>query len=680
MKRYEFPLYGLDCAKCAQEIEEYLQKQDDYSFVRVSFATAKVIIETTLEEEMVTQQIEKDIQKVEPNVFIFTTEKKKIDMMLLRIIITTVLLIISFVFFKNIFLFLFIYLIIGYDILFTSLKNLVKGKFFDEFFLMSLATVCAFIIGEYTEAVAVMLFFQIGEYVQEKAIRKSRQSITELLDLKSDYANLIVDHITKKVDPSMVKVGDEILVKPGEKIPLDGVVIDGKSTLDTSMLTGESMPHSVTVEDIVYGGTINLSGLLKVKVTKIATETLASSILDMMEHAASKKTNTERFITKFSKVYTPVIVICALLLCLIPVLFFQGNIDTWASRSLVFLVISCPCALVISIPLGFFSGIGTASKQGILLKGSDALELLPKIDTAVFDKTGTITKGKFAITSVVTDKNKNTNLIIEYAAIAEQFSNHPIAKTILERYGKSCNSEEVKNYQEVAGKGVKVEYRNEVITVGNYAFMEQEQIEVPTTNAFGTIVYVARNKEYMGYLIIEDQVKDEIDRTLYGLRKQGIHHFVVVSGDSKPIVSRVCHGIGIQKYYAETLPTEKANIVKELKQKHKVFFVGDGMNDALVLTEADLGISMGGIGSDAATMASDIVIMNDDLSKIVTAIEIAKKTKRVVWTNIIFAISVKLLVLLLGAFGYAPIWLAIFADVGVTLITIFHTIWITRRG
>lgn len=680
MKRYEFPLYGLDCAKCAQELEEYLQKQTIYSFVRVSFATSKIIIETALDEDKVTQQLEKDIQKVEPNVSIFATEKKKIDGMLLRIIITTILLIISFAFPNNLILFLIIYFIIGYDILFASLKNLIKGNFFDEFFLMSLATVCAFIIGEYTEAVVVMLFFQIGEYVQEKAIRKSRQSITSLLDLQSDYANLIVHNITKKVDPSMVKVGDEILIKPGEKIPLDGVIVDGKSTLDTSMLTGESMPRSVTVEDTVYGGTINLSGLLKVKVTKISTETLASSILDMMEHAASKKTNTERFITKFSKIYTPVIVVLALLLCLIPTLFFQGNIETWAYRSLVFLVISCPCALVISIPLGFFSGIGTASKQGILLKGSDTLELLPKMDTAVFDKTGTITKGKFAITSVVTDKNKNTNLIIEYAAIAEQFSNHPIAKTILERYGKKCNAEEVKNYQEIAGKGVKVEYRDELITVGNYAFMEQEKIQVPSTNAFGTIVYVARNKEYMGYLIIEDQVKDEIDRTLLGLKKQGIHNFVVVSGDSEKIVSRVCQGIGIHNYYAEVLPTEKAEIVKELKKKHKVFFVGDGMNDALVLTEADLGISMGEIGSDAATMASDIVIMNDDLSKSVTAIEIAKKTKRVVWTNIIFAISVKLFVLLLGAFGYAPIWLAIFADVGVTLITIFHTIWITRRG
>ena len=407
MKRYEFPLYGLDCAKCAQELEEYLQKQTIYSFVRVSFATSKIIIETALDEDKVTQQLEKDIQKVEPNVSIFATEKKKIDGMLLRIIITTILLIISFAFPNNLILFLIIYFIIGYDILFASLKNLIKGNFFDEFFLMSLATVCAFIIGEYTEAVVVMLFFQIGEYVQEKAIRKSRQSITSLLDLQSDYANLIVHNITKKVDPSMVKVGDEILIKPGEKIPLDGVIVDGKSTLDTSMLTGESMPRCVTVEDTVYGGTINLSGLLKVKVTKISTETLASSILDMMEHAASKKTNTERFITKFSKIYTPVVVVFALLLCLIPVLFFQGNIETWAYRSLVFLVISCPCALVISIPLGFFSGIGTASKQGILLKGSDTLELLPMMDTAVFDKTGTITKGKFAITSVVTDYKFN---------------------------------------------------------------------------------------------------------------------------------------------------------------------------------------------------------------------------------------------------------------------------------
>lgn len=679
MNEYKFLLHGLDCATCAKEIEEELQKKKEYSYVQVSFATSMLTVVTSLEQKEVIKQLKQDIKTIDSDVTIEVKENK-IDIMLIRIILSSFFFILGFIVPKLSVLYVISYLIIGYDIIIKSLKNIIKGRLFDEFFLMTLATVCAFIIEKNAEAVAVMLFFQIGEYVQERAVRKSRASITSLLNLKSDYANLIEGTISKKVDPSMVKVGDEIILKPGERIPLDGVIIDGKSTLDTSMLTGESLPKTVSLEDQVYAGCINLSGLLKVKVTKIARDSMASKIMDMIENAASTKTNTERFITKFSKIYTPTIVILAFLLCFIPTIFFHGNIEQWAYRSLVFLVISCPCALVISIPLGFFSGIGLASKDGILLKGSDALEKLTKIDTMVFDKTGTITKGKFMVSSVVTDKNKNTDLVVEYAALAEQFSNHPIAKSILERYGKPCRKDQIEDVQEIAGKGVTVKYREEVITVGNEKLMEQEGISIPKTNAFGTIVYVARNKEYMGYLIIEDQVKDEIDQTLIGLRKLGIHNIAVVSGDSKKIVSNVCRGIGIQNYYAEVLPIEKAEIVKKMMEKHTVCFVGDGMNDALVLTEADLGISMGGIGSDAATVASDIVIMDDNISKIVRAIMIAKKTERIVWGNIIFAIAVKLLVLVLGAFGLAPIWLAVFADVGVTLLTILNTIWMIRRG
>lgn len=679
MKRYEFSLCGLDCLECANKIEETLEKKNTYSFIRCSFATSKIIVESELELDDLKVVLEQDIKKIEPDV---TLEKKtkKIDFFLFRIIFTSIIFLLCIFILKSPVFYVLSYLVISYDILLKSIKNIIKGQLFDEFFLMSLATICAFIIGEFEEAVIVMLLFQIGEYIQKKALFKSRKQITSLLDLKSDYANLIVGHVSKKVDPSMVKVGDELIIKPGEKIPLDGVVVDGKSTVDTSMVTGESLPRSVTIEDTLYEGCINLSGLLKMKVTKPLEQTMASKMISMIENAASKKTKTERFITKFSKIYTPIVIILALLLFFIPVIFLNGNIEQWASRSLVFLVISCPCALVISIPLGFFSGIGLASKHGILLKGSDALELLTKVDTAVFDKTGTITKGNFVVTSVVTDKNKNTDLVVEYAALVEQFSSHPIAKAILNRYGKDCDKKELKNYEEIPGKGVSAIYNDNHLFVGNEKLMEQYGISIPHTNAFGTVVYVARNKEYMGYFIIEDQVKDEIDKTLIGLRKEGITNFAVVSGDSKKIVSNVCRGIGINEYYAEVLPTEKAEIVKNMMNNHTVFFVGDGMNDALVLTEANLGISMGGIGSDAATYASDIVIMNDDLSKIVTAIKIAKKTKRVVWFNIIFAILVKVFVLILGAFGYTPIWLAVFADVGVTVLTIFNTLLITRRG
>lgn len=679
MNKYKFLLHGLDCANCAKEIEEGLQKEKEYSYVQVSFATSMITVVTSLEKTDVVKRLNQDIKSIDKDVTI-EIKDNKIDVVLIRIILSSLFFLFGLVGTKLSFLFLISYLIIGYDIIIKSLKNIVRGKLFDEFFLMTLATICAFVIGEYAEAVAVMLFFQIGEYVQERAVRKSRSSITALLNLKSDYANLIEGTISKKVDPSIVEVGDEIILKPGERIPLDGIIIDGKSTLDTSMLTGESLPKTVSLNDQIYAGCINLSGLLKVKVTKTVRDSMASKIMDMIENAASTKTNTERFITKFSKIYTPTIVLLAFLLCFIPTLFFHGDIEQWAYRSLVFLVISCPCALVISIPLGFFSGIGLASKEGILLKGSDALEKLTKIDTMIFDKTGTITKGKFTVSSVVTDKNKNTDLVVEYAALAEQFSNHPIAKSILERYGKTCHKDQIEDFQEIAGKGVIIKYRDEVVTVGNEKLMEQEEISIPQTNAFGTIVYVARNKEYIGYLIIEDQVKDEIDQTLVGLRKLGIRNIAVVSGDSRKIVSNVCRGIGIQNYYAEALPIEKAKIVKKMMENHSVCFVGDGMNDALVLTEANLGISMGGIGSDAATVASDIVIMDDNISKIVRAILIAKKTEHVVWGNIIFAIAVKLIVLVLGVFGLAPIWLAVFADVGVTLLTIVNTIWMIRRG
>lgn len=676
MYKYRFKLCGLDCANCAKKIEENLSKNKEYNSVNVSFATSKLIVETSLKENEVKKKLEKEIQKIEPEVSL--EEKKHINVMLLRVIISSILLIIGLI--SKVSYFYFIsYLIIGYDIVVKAIRNILKRELFDEFFLMMIATIGAFYIGEYPEAVAVMLFFQIGEYVQEKAVHKSRTSITSLLDLKSDYANLIVNYVTTKVDPSTVKVGDELLVKPGEKIPLDGIIIDGKTTVDTSMLTGESIPKNVTLNDEVLSGYINLSGLIKLKVTKTSSETIASKILDMIENAAEKKTDTERFITRFAKVYTPIVVLCSVLICLLPTLLFHGSFNEWFYRSLVFLVVSCPCALVISIPLGFFAGIGTASKNGILVKGSDALELLTKIKIVVFDKTGTITEGKFAVSSVVANNNKNKDLVVKYAALAECFSNHPIAKSILECYGKKINQNDLTDYVEYSGKGITAKYKNKRLIVGNLKLMEQENIEVPLTNVSGTVVYVALNQEYLGYLIIEDKIKNRLNKTIKELKKQGIEKCIVVSGDSKEIVSNVCKKIGIKEYYAETLPDKKSDIVKTLMKENKVLFVGDGMNDALVLTVADLGISMGGIGSDVANIASDIVIMNDDISKIINGIEISKYTKQIIWTNIIFALAIKIIVLILGIFGFTSIWLAVFADVGVTLLTILNTLRIGKR-
>lgn len=676
MYKYRFKLCGLDCANCAKKIEENLSKNKEYNSVNVSFATSKLIVETSLKENEVKKKLEKEIQKIEPEVSL--EENKQINIMMLRIIISSILLIIGLI--SKVFYFYFIsYLIIGYNIVFKSVRNILKGELFDEFFLMTIATIGAFYIGEYPEAVVVMLFFQIGEYVQEKAVCKSRASVTSLLDLKSDYANLIVNYVTTKVDPTVVKVGDELLVKPGEKIPLDGIIIDGKTTVDTSMLTGEAIPKNVTLNDEVLSGYINLSGLIKLKVTKTSSETVASNILDMIENASEKKTDTERFITKFAKVYTPIVVLCSVLICLLPILLFNGSFNKWFYRSLVFLVVSCPCALVISIPLGFFSGIGTASKNGILVKGSDALELLSEIKIAVFDKTGTITEGKFAVSSVVANNNKNKDLVLKYAALVESFSNHPIAKSILECYGKKINQNDLTDYVEYSGKGITAKYKNKRLVVGNLKLMEQENIQVPLTNVSGTVVYVALNREYLGYLIVEDKIKNRLNKTIKELKKQGIEKCIVVSGDSKEIVSDVCKKIGIKEYYAETLPDKKADIVKTLMKENKVLFIGDGMNDALVLTVADLGISMGGIGSDVANIASDIVIMNDDINKIVKGIKISKYTKQIIWTNIVFALAVKIIVLILGIFGLTSIWLAVFADVGVTLLTILNTLRIGKR-
>ena len=567
------------------------------------------------------------------------------------------------------------YLIVGYDVLYKAIKHLFTGQLFDENFLMSLATIGALFLGEYLESVMVMLLYQVGELFQSYAIGKSRSSITELMDIRPDYSNMERDGKLEKVDPDDVKIGDIIVVKPGEKVPLDGIVREGESYLDTSRLTGESVPTHVRVKDTVLSGSVNQNGLLKIEVTKEFDESTASKILDLVENASSKKAPAENFITKFSRYYTPIVVIGAVLLAVIPPIIIPSlTFESCLERAFTFLVISCPCALVISVPLGFFGGIGGASRRGILLKGSNYLEMLTHLKTIVFDKTGTLTKGTFSVTKIVAS-NTSEEEVLNYAAFAELYSNHPIAVSIKEKYTEVIDQEQVKQIEEVSGKGVHVLVENEDIYAGNEAYMQDLQIDVPRVEE-GTVVHVVKGKTYLGYIVISDEIKENAKESLDNLKRQQIQKMIMLTGDSKDVAERVCKKLPIDQYYASLLPQDKLERVEKLMENDEnrtLAFVGDGMNDAPVLVQADIGIAMGGLGSDAAIEAADIVIMDDDLSKISEAISISKRTLRIVKQNIIFAIAIKVFFLLLGAFGIANMLEAVFADVGVSVLAILNS-------
>ena len=567
------------------------------------------------------------------------------------------------------------YLIVGYDVLYKAIKHLFTGQLFDENFLMSLATIGALFLGEYLESVMVMLLYQVGELFQSYAIGKSRSSITELMDIRPDYSNMERDGKLEKVDPDDVKIGDIIVVKPGEKVPLDGIVREGESYLDTSRLTGESVPTHVRVKDTVLSGSVNQNGLLKIEVTKEFDESTASKILDLVENASSKKAPEENFITKFSRYYTPIVVIGAVLLAVIPPIIIPSlTFESCLERAFTFLVISCPCALVISVPLGFFGGIGGASRRGILLKGSNYLEMLTHLKTIVFDKTGTLTKGTFSVTKIVAS-NSSEEEVLKHAAFAELYSNHPIAVSIKEKYTEVIDQEQVKQIEEVSGKGVHVLVENEDIYAGNDTYMQDLQIDVPRVEE-GTVVHVVKGKTYLGYLVISDEVKENAKESLDNLKRQQIQKMIMLTGDSKDAAERVCKKLPIDQYYASLLPQDKLERVEKLMKNDEnrtLAFVGDGMNDAPVLVQADIGIAMGGLGSDAAIEAADIVIMDDDLSKISEAISISKRTLRIVKQNIIFAIAIKVFFLLLGAFGIANMLEAVFADVGVSVLAILNS-------
>ena len=569
------------------------------------------------------------------------------------------------------------YLIAGYDILIKALKNIIKGKVFDENFLMGIATLGAIGIKEYPEAVMVMVLYQIGEYLQDKAVEKSQNSITELMDIRPDYANLEKDEDLTKISPYEVKIGDTIIVKTGEKIPLDGIIIDGTATLDTSALTGESRPREVKIGDEAISGCINTNGLLKIRVTKEYGQSTVSKILDLVENASSKKTKTENFITKFAKIYTPVVVLAALFLAILPPLILGSNFSVWINRALTFLVISCPCALVISVPLGFFAGIGGASKCGILVKGSSYLELLSKPETIVFDKTGTLTQGCFKVVKIVQQEDTTKEELLELTAYAESYSNHPIALSIKKAYDKNIDKNKISEISEIAGNGVRAEINGCSILVGNENLLKNHTISYQKANETGTIVYTAKNSKFLGYIVISDELKEDAQKAIIELKKLKLQT-VMLTGDTEESGLTVAKELNIDKAYTQLLPIDKVDKIEDIieqKTKNKsVIFVGDGINDAPVLTRADVGIAMGGLGSDAAIEAADVVIMDDKPTKVATAIKIAKQTLTIVKENIAFALGIKVLFLILGAFGFVTMWGAVFADVGVTLIAVLNSL------
>lgn len=573
-------------------------------------------------------------------------------------------------------LFLIAWLIVGRKVLLKAVRNIARGQIFDEDFLMTIASVGAFIIGEYPEAVAVMLFFNIGEMLEKAAVRKSRESIAKLMDIRPDYANLKTETGIEKVDPDEVRTGDVIVIKPGERVPLDGIVIDGASSVDMSSITGESIPRDISAGDEILSGCVNGGGVLTVRVTSEFEESTVSRILELVEEAAAKKARTESFITRFAAVYTPAVCIAAVLVAIVPSLIF-GNWATWLYRALSFLVVSCPCALVISVPLSFFGGIGGASRLGILVKGSSAIEQLSKVEVAVFDKTGTLTKGVFEVTEIK-PVGMDEDELLKLTAQVEGFSSHPVARCICAKYGIKTEETAVSDVQEIAGHGIKAVFDGKTVLAGNSRLLESEAVEFTPYDGAGTVVYVAVNGSYAGFIVVEDVIKDDANSGINALKEVGVKRTVMLTGDNRCAGEKIAEKAGIDTVYTELLPQHKVEIAEKLlaekNEKGVLLYTGDGINDAPVLARADVGIAMGGLGSDAAVEAADVVIMTDELSKIAQAVQISKKTMGIVRQNIVFSIGVKLLVLILTALGIVGMWAAVFADVGVSMIAVLNAL------
>ena len=725
MKTNECTLFieGIDCPNCAAKIERRLNTLERIKAATVDFLGKRVIVESeNFSQDELAEFIQAEVNKIEDGVTISTkklhahshshshshahihdhshshahgeedTDKTKKKLLIGGILFVLGIFIPKTLFIPKLSVFLASYFIIGGDVLLSAVKNILKGQVFDENFLMAVATVGAFAIREYPEGVAVMLFYQLGELFQGIAVNNSRKSIIALMDIRPDYANLKTDTGIKKVNPEKIKVADIIVVKPGEKVPLDGKIINGNSTFDTSALTGESLPREAKTGDNVLSGFINKTGLVEIEVAKVFSESTVSKILNLVENASSKKSKTENFITKFAKYYTPAVVITALIMAIFPPLLISGATFTdWIYRALIFLVISCPCALIISIPLGFFGGIGGASKHGILVKGANYLEALNDVESIVMDKTGTLTKGVFKVTEINVENNVKINdfennktdltqsLLLKYAAHIEKFSNHPIAQSIVSEYENSIGKTDeniVKDFEEISGFGIKANINNHQILAGNSKLMNSENIRFDKKENLGTVVYIAFDRQYIGNILISDEIKEDSPKAIRGMKENGIKEIVMLTGDNNAIGKNIAQKLGIDKVFAELLPNQKVEKLEEIyktkSEKGKVVFVGDGINDAPVLARADIGIAMGGVGSDAAIEAADVVIMNDEPSKIVTAMKIARKTKTIVWQNITLAFAIKLIVLILGLFGDATMWEAVFADVGVALLAVLN--------
>lgn len=693
----EILLEGLCCGNCAAKIERESNNIDGVKSATVDFMRAKLImeIEDHSKQDHIVDNVKEIVKRIEPDVNVVEinikdnkikskdqeseeeSNKSEIIRFAIGALIFGVATVMKFPNTVELLLYLASYILVGGEVVLGALRNIRKGEVFDENFLMSIATIGAFAIGEYPEGVAVMLFYQIGEMFQDMAVNRSRKSISALMDIRPDFANLKINNDIKKVEPEEVRIGDIIVVKPGEKVPLDGKVIEGNSMIDTAALTGESVPREVGVGDNILSGVINKNGLLTIEVEKEFAESTVAKILDLVQNASSKKAPTENFITKFARYYTPAVVFAALALAVIPPLVIEGaTFSDWIYRALSFLVVSCPCALVISIPLGFFGGIGGASKNGILVKGGNYLEALNNVEMVVFDKTGTLTKGIFKVTEINQENNISKDELLACAAYAENYSNHPIATSILRAYNSEIIQDKIESHEEISGYGVKITLEGKEVLAGNYKLMNKENIAYKELDTIGTVVHVAINKKYAGYIVISDEVKEDSVKAINDLKAVGVKKTVMLTGDNKTVGTKIAKELGLDEVHAELLPDQKVEklelLFKEKSPKGKIVFVGDGINDAPVLARADIGIAMGGVGSDAAIEAADVVIMTDEPSKIASAIKIAKKTRSIVMQNIVFALSVKLIILVLVAIGLGTMWEAVFGDVGVALLAVLN--------
>lgn len=694
----KFKVNNLDCANCAAKIENNVSRLKEVKYVSLNFAESTMFIDTDNIEKVrkVIKETEPeveiiDVSEVIKNTRLESADKSKIKRKFFFLISLVISYLLGLFFIDSLgstpykiaeyILFIGIYLLSGWNVLYSAVRKILKGSVFDEHFLMSIATLGAVAIGQLPEAAGVMIFYQIGEFLQDLSVKRSRNSIKSLLEVKPNYANLQRNGSVLRVAPEEVKINDTIIVRPGEKIPLDGIVLDGSSNLDTSPLTGESLPRSAASGSKVLAGMINISGSLTVRVTKSFEDSSIAKMLELVENASSQKAETEKFISRFSRYYTPFVVAIALAIAFIPPFLFSEALTTWIYRALVILVISCPCALVISIPLGYFGGIGGASRKGILVKGSNFLDVLTQVKTVVFDKTGTLTKGVFKVTEIVPKNGYGKEELLRLAAEAEQNSNHPVAQSIREAYGREITSRSIKDYQEIAGHGIIATVENKRLVAGNDRLLHREDITHEVCDLNRSVVHLAVDNKYAGYIIISDELKEDAPDTIKYLRNAGIDKLIMLTGDNRKTAESISGQLKLDGYFAELLPEEKVGVLENIIMENpsgKVAFVGDGINDAPVIARADVGIAMGALGSDVAIETADIVIMTDTPSKIGTAIRIAKKTHSVVWQNIIFALAVKAFFIALGSFGVATMWEAVFGDMGVAIIAILNSLRVLK--